>query len=200
MTTSNRDWIKLQKKFTSALTKPLLQKLAEDWAVSSDVLSRLRIGWSVRKHAYTFPECDYSEQIVGIMYRGASTGKKWMFPGSHRGAYLANGWRENEGPILLPEGVSDTATLLAHDIAAVGRPSCAGGIEVLAEILRDTDREILVVGENDEKDGRWPGREGARTTAQKLADQLNREVRWTLPPDGFKDVRDWFNQGGQHAQ
>ena len=86
-------------------------------------------------------------------------------------------------------------------MAAVGRPSCTGGVELLAELLNGVDHDIIVVGENDAKpDGRWPGRNGAKEVAQKLADLLDRKVQWTLPPGGFKDVRDYLNGGDGDGQ
>lgn len=200
MTTRTPNWRRLQKKLIADLKRPCLQQLADEWGLPPKVLQRLGVGWSERRQAYTFPERDHAERITGMMYRDAKTGGKRMITGSTRGVYVIKGWQDMEGPILLPEGVSDTAVLLAHGLAAVGRPSCKGGVEVLAELFRGIEHDVMVVGENDQKDGKWPGRDGAETTAEKLADLLGREVRWTLPPDGFKDVREWFHQGGDDGR
>jgi len=83
------------------------------------------------------------------------------------------------------------------NLAGIGRPSAAGGAELLADLLSDTPdkRPIVVLGENDAKpDGKWPGRDGAKTVARKLARLLGRQVRWVLPPDFAKDVRAWLGQ------
>jgi hypothetical protein len=192
------DWCALQRDFTTALSEDRLSQLANEWGVSAALLKKLGVGWSKRDQAYTFPEHDHRTQIVGIMLRDARTGKKRTVRGSKRGLYFLRGWRESEGPILLPEGVSDTAALLAHGLAAVGRPSCKGGVELLADLLDGVEREIIVLGENDAKqDGRWPGRDGATEVAERLANVLDREVKWTLPPEGHKDVRDWLREGGE---
>src|SRR5262249_55242151 len=95
------------------------------------------------------------------------------------------------------EGASDTLALGALHLAAIGRPSCRGGLDPLAELLRDftPDRAILVVGEHDARitpQGLlWPGRDGARDLAGELSQRLGRAVSWTLPPIGSKDVRAW---------
>src|SRR5947209_6278214 len=80
-------------------------------------------------------------------------------------------------------------------LAAIGRPSDTGGVDRLAQILRDIqpDREIVAVGELDANDkGQWPGHEGAIKTAAGLSNKLGRRVRWALPPDGAKDTRAWL--------
>jgi phage/plasmid primase-like uncharacterized protein len=137
------------------------------------------------------PEYDAQGRVIGILCRSRD-GSKRAIVGSKRGLYLPNGWRELPGPVFMPEGFSDTAALIAEGVAAVGRPSCTGGVDLLAELLRGVDRDIVIVGENDAKpDGRWPGRDGAEKTARQLGQLLGREIRYTLPPDGYKDVREF---------
>lgn len=66
---------------------------------------------------------------------------------------------------------------------------------LLSELFRDLtpDRDIVIIGENDQKpDGNFPGCHGAVTVATKLVAMLGRPVKWALPPDGAKDVRDWL--------
>ena len=64
----------------------------------------------------------------------------------------------------------------------------------LAELLRDVDRKIVVLGENDGKEnGFWPGKEGAESVAKKLGKRLGREIRVSYPPAGFKDIREFIN-------
>jgi replicative DNA helicase len=119
--------------------------------------------------------------------------------GGSRGLCYADDWDGPDGPILVPEGPSDWATLVAMGLAAVGRPSSTGGVDHLAALLQDVpaDRPIIIVGENDEKPGgRCPGREGAVATAEGLARRLNRPISYALPPEGMKDVRDWFKDQG----
>lgn len=106
-------------------------------------------------------------------------------------------------PVYVPEGASDTAAALSRGWAAVGRPSNVAAAPHLAALLRG--RRVIVVGENDRKpNGKWPGRDGARTTAAKLAHEWGlASVEWMLPPDDFKDLREWHRanartRGGGH--
>ncbi|WP_171475045.1 hypothetical protein [Frigoriglobus tundricola] len=48
-------------------------------------------------------------------------------PGSKRGLTLPTGWRDRPGPVFVVEGPTDAAALTAAGLAAVGRPSNAGG-------------------------------------------------------------------------
>src|SRR5205085_334883 len=115
--------------------------------------------------------------------------------GSKRGLIIPEGWERRKGPVLLAEGASDTAALHALGLAAVGRPSNGGGVQALAELLRGCDREVIVLGEFDPKrDGTWPGLTGAQAVAAQLAGRLGRQVRWALPPDQAKDVREWLTR------
>ena len=116
-------------------------------------------------------------------------------PGGKRGLSVPAGCRDRPGPVLVVEGPTDALALTAAGLAAVGRPSAAGGVGHLAGLLADLDpaRDVLVVGENDRKDdGSWPGRAGAESIARGLAGTLGRPVKVAYPPDGAKDVRDWL--------
>jgi hypothetical protein len=99
---------------------------------------------------------------------------------------------ECPGPIFLPEGASDVIALWQCGLSVIGRPSKSEGIELLAEVLRGRNREIIVLGENDQTpEGKLPGRDGAHETAKKLAALLGTPVKVAMPPDGLKDVREW---------
>jgi replicative DNA helicase len=144
---------------------------------------------------WTFAEVNGEGKITGIVCRYAD-GSKPSMPGSARGVYVPAGWREREGPVFLVEGASDTLTLTAIGLAALGRPNNRAGVDQLRELLRDVpaDRPIIVVGEYDPKpNGTWPGRDGMVDTAAALARGLGRPVAWALPPDGAKDVRNWVH-------
>lgn len=201
MNMKSTDLRAMQRQFKEALTIRQLRQLARQLGIKTGSLKACGAGWDHDAGAYTFPERDGRGRVIGIHIRSADTAKRWMVPGSTRGLYYTKRWRQGSGPILIPEGVSDTAALLSHGLSAVGRPSCSGGADLLAELLEDTDQEIIVVGENDQKtDGRWPGKDGARKVAQSLANLLDRDIRWVLPPEGFKDVRDWLCQGASDVR
>ena len=61
-------------------------------------------------------------RIIGINRRFRDGSKKHL-KGTKRGLTYAEDWATTDGPILLPEGGSDTAALLTMGLAAIGRPS-----------------------------------------------------------------------------
>jgi hypothetical protein len=145
---------------------------------------------------WAIPEHDAAGRVVGISRRYRDGSKK-AFPGGGRGLVVPERWREREGPVFLPEGASDVLALTAMGMCAVGRPSNLGGVEQLAELLKDlpADRDLVLVAEWDPKpDGRWPGLDGAVKVAGELAERLGRTVFWVLPPPGAKDARAWVAQ------
>jgi hypothetical protein len=190
----------LAQKYAEAISEVQLQELAGELGLPTKALSALDVGWCEESRAYSLPERDTNRRVVGIGLRSLD-GNKWMVTGSNRGLYLPDGWRERKGPILIGEGASCTAALTAMGLAGIGRPNAGGGAKQLAELLCDIPKKrmIIVLGENDAKStGDWPGRDGAIVVTTELITALGRQVRWALPPDGFKDVREWLqNQKGQ---
>jgi hypothetical protein len=201
------DWEAKAKAFARNLTPELANELAESLALPVGALEELPLlGFAnVGPHkdgdgrglgsCYTFPECDAAGKVIGLNCRYQDCSKK-AWPGGRRGLTVPGGWREKPGPIFLPEGPSCTLALNALGVAAVGRPSNTGGVELLAEMLKDVspERPIIVVGEHDAKtdgSGSWPGRDGATKTADELAAKLGRVASWAMPPDGAKDSRAW---------
>ena len=194
-TTQKIDWAEKHIAFKAALTVSRRKQLAGQLGVSTASLVPLGVGWSDKDMAWTFPEHDHQRNIVGILRRYPD-GEKKVFAGSRRGLYFPKNWLGIPGPIFVPEGVSDVAALLSHGLCAVGRPQCKGGIDELAKLFANTERAIVILGENDQKpDGSWPGRDGAQEVAGKLAGLLGHEVRWALPPAGAKDVRELIVKG-----
>jgi hypothetical protein len=129
--------------------------------------------------------------VIGVLRRFAD-GRKSYMPGGHRGLYLPSDLSLTDGLVYVPEGASDVAALLSHGVHAVGRPFCTGGIQHLCTLFAGKRAQVMVVGENDQKeDGRWPGRDGAMMIAGKLAEH-GIHAAWTLPPNEFKDVRAWL--------
>jgi hypothetical protein len=192
------EWQQVQQVFLEERQQVHIEQLAWRWRVSPQALDAVGLGWSDYQQGYTFPERDGQGTICAIHVRHPD-GHRWMVPFSderpgHRGLYLPQGWYERPGPCYLPEGVSDVCSLYTHGLCTVGRPSCTGGVDLLAELLQGWDREVVILGEHDQKpDGRWPGRDGAQRTAAQLTRLLRRDVAWMLPPDGHKDMRDFFS-------
>lgn len=192
--------------------------LAGILGVDADALRRLRIGWMPTQRCWTVPERDSTGGIIGINCRYLDGSKKRMAGGQAGLTFEPEQWSHSLvacDHIFLVEGGSDVATLLTIGLCAVGRPSNVGGVELLAELLATvpTDRLIVVLAENDRKphdslkptvktwhkpdcngcSACFPGWFGATTTATQLAERLDREIAWTFPPDGAKDVRAWLN-------
>ncbi len=191
-------------------------ELAGQLGVEPTSLERLGVGWDTPKRCqsrWTTPERDATGKVIGVSTRRIGGGKGFV-PGGKRGLTYSDDWQSGNGPILLVEGGSDTAALLSLGLSTLGRPSNVGGVELLAELLRDVpdERELIVVGENDRKvhdelkpaarerhksdcdwcSTCWPGKFGAIRTAKKLSQLLCRKVGWCLSPDDTKDAREWL--------
>ena len=200
-----KDWPALAAKFAANLDADRRKELAAKLGLPADALDALPLlGFSPddsRGPCFTFAEMDAAGNVVGLNRRYCDGSKKAM-AGSKRGLTLPTGWRDRPGPVFVVEGPTDAAALTAAGLAAVGRPSNAGGVKLLAALVRDrdADRDILIVGENDQKDaGAWPGRAGALSVARGLSALLRRSIRWALPPADAKDVRDWLTADARAA-
>jgi len=212
----SRDWGQVSRSaFHSPNADLARRELATTLCVSVESLERLGIGYSGRVLGWTVPERDASGQVIGINRR-LPDGSKRRDKGSRSGlTFDPVRWMDPDADtIYLVEGCSDVAAMLTMGFCAVGRPSNLGGVELLGELLKSvpTDRRIAVIGERDRKPHHslapatrskhkpdcphcstcWPGWFGATRTAEQLASILGREVAWTLPPEGFKDVREWL--------
>jgi RecA-family ATPase len=147
--------------------------------------------------AVTYPMVDGQLEPCAIQKRldeEIAETRKYTMPGGKLGLIPGREFVTRAGPLLIPEGGSDVAALAICGLAAIGRPSNVTGAELLAEILADfpADRQIVVVGENDQKyGGKWPGKEGVDTVAPKLAALHDRPILTAYPPAEHKDCRDW---------
>jgi len=192
--TPRRDWPGTADRLYQQ-GQPARQELSRTLGVSPQALDDLRVGWDPNREFWSFPERDASGKIVGINARYRND-DKIRLTGSKTGLTYVGDWNLGCGPLFLPEGGTDTAALLTMGLAAIGRPSNLGGIKLLVELLTHfpKDREIIVLAERDQKpDGRWPGKDGAISTATQLTKHLKRLSYWAFPPDDAKDVRGWLN-------
>ena len=200
-------------QFCEEIGRDRLPELATVLGVSIDSLRRLRVGFSRKDDAWTFPERNDAGEFIGVNRR-FQTGDKQRAAGASSGLTFADDWIVGDGPIFLPEGGSDAAAGLTMGLNMVGRPSNVGGVPMLAELLAHIppERAVIVIGERDRKphdslkeDARkrhsptcegcsicFPGWFGATHSAKQLAEKLARPVAWAFPPDDAKDLRDWF--------
>ncbi len=194
------DFEALAQRCAADLTQADREDLAEALRLPVEALGALpllgRHVDGLNEFSWTFPECDGRGRIIGIGRRFRNGDKKSVYQ-SKRGLTIPDGWQDRPGPVLMPEGPSDTIAATAAGLPAIGRPSNRGGIDHLAELLRGVpaDRKLIVIGENDcKKDGTFPGRDGAAATAAELSARLGRPVYWSMTPDGEKDVRAWLDE------
>lgn len=200
-----QDWKKHAEKLQAAITPAQLSELASNLGVTPESLKALGVGFVCREElralracwegeppdkALSFPERDGTGRTVGLSLR-AVDGRKSSPRGAKRGLLIPATLKDRSDPVLIVEGASDVAACECLQLAAVGRPSNAGGAAHLAKLLQG--RDVLVVGENDQKeDGLWPGRDGALNVARRIASEWGTKTPWTLSPTESKDIRAWL--------
>lgn len=215
-----RDWGRIARAAFDSPNADLQRAiLAKSLGVSVESLERLQVGWLGRVRGWTVPERNAAGDVIGVNRRLTNGDKRRERNCSAGLTYDPENWLESPAGIpglYLTEGMSSTASMLTMEFAAVGRPSNLGGVALLGELLKavPSDWQIAVIGERDWRPHEslkpaararhkpecvkcsicWPGWFGAVTTAQQLAVLLNRDVSWSLSPEGFKDVREWLNK------
>jgi hypothetical protein len=192
----------MAEQYHGELTHDLANELARELRLPIRAFKAMPlIGWRKADESWTFPEHDAAGTIIGLMRRFRDKDREKMaMPSSSRGLSVPIGWDDKTGPLFLVEGASDVLALSLCGLAVIGRPSNTGGVTLLGEMLKGfpCDRDIIITGENDARPSKtkpgeteWPGREGAKTTAEQLAKQLGRPVLWAMPPEAIKDGRVW---------
>jgi putative DNA primase/helicase len=89
---------------------------------------------------------------------------------------------------LIVEGQSDVCAAYDLGFTAVGRPSAAGGLSYLCDLLVGSD--AVVMGENDAGTGRL----GMEKTFETLKPKV-KGIAKLMPPEGIKDLRAWVRSG-----
>lgn len=199
--TESIDFGPLMHTLAKALIPELRIAFARHLGLDSTVLNNFLLGWGFDQTGvyWAIPEWNADGKVVGILRRYLD-GEKRTYSGSRRGLVLPYQWPSYSGPLAIVEGFSDTATLIACGIPAVGRPSASGGGDALVALLRRFGRDPLVIGENDEKpNGLWPGWNGALAISRHLSMCFNKPVPLLMPPANAKDVRALYLQGGAKA-
>lgn len=151
-------------------------------------LARIGAVWAVGIGALAAPMyANPCHDPIGVRLR-ADDGRKWAVPGSHNGLFVPSRF-VGDGPVFMPEGMTDTAAMCGLGLDAVGRPSCNGGRELARAFARMAARPVVVVSDRDE-----PGIVGAGALASELARDGIR-VCVMKPMYGRKDVREWIACG-----
>ncbi|MEN6452085.1 MAG: hypothetical protein ABFC96_16465, partial [Thermoguttaceae bacterium] len=102
----------LAADFRKALDHAALGQLAVSLELSVVSLHRLRVGWSPRHCAWSFPMSDAAGKVLGIRLRLAS-GKKLSIKGGREGLFVPENLDQPVGVLLVAEGPSDTVVLAA---------------------------------------------------------------------------------------
>ena len=178
-----KDFSEISRQYQQQLTEKKLRWLSIKLGVSTQSLKRLRIGWDGQ--AYAFPMSDAEGQIIGIRRRFPD-GRKLCVSGSRTGLFIPKKL-SGKDTLLICEGESDTAAALDLAFSAIGRPNCTSCVDMTADFVKG--REVVIIGDNDD---------GGRFGVERLSDTLVlycKDVRIVYPPEGIKDLRQWFQAG-----
>jgi len=185
------DWPALLRRFERDTRTAEVERLATTLGVTPGSLLRLGIAWAERHRAWAFPMFNAAHETIGVRLR-AQNGQKWAIPGSRNGLFWPDGLA-GTGPLLVCEGPTDAAALLGLGYATIGRPSCAGNVEMVVEaVQRLRRRDVVVVSDAD-----GPGIEGAYRLAQALTESGHRPK--VMRPVQGKDARASVQAGATRA-
>lgn len=176
----------LASKMMRACDDQRLALLASLLGVDGSALRLLRVGWNASSGAYSFPMWRIGHRLIGIRLR-ADGGRKWAIKGSRAGLFMPYQWANPKKGVLICEGPTDTAALLALGYNAVGRPSAMGSHAMIGEAV--VGRVVCIICDDDAV---------GIDSAQKLCVYLKRsgvcsKVGIMVPP--AKDAREWVNRG-----
>ena len=180
---ADRELAKLARDYARQVDTEALLKFAEGLGLTVDSLQRLSVGWD--GEAWTFPMRDSGGEVVGIRRRLPNR-RKLSVKGGHGGLFIPIDLPDSRG-LLICEGETDTAALLGLEFAAIGRPSCRGGVRHVTQLARG--RAVTIVADRD-----LPGTQGAARLGGVLRLHCP-SVRIITPPEPLKDARAWVQAG-----
>lgn len=175
----------MARKFYSACAEEQCVDASERIQVSEASLRRLGMGWCDSQSANTFPMFRHERRVIGIRMRGTD-GRKWAIKGSKQGLFMPKDLPADKA-LFICEGPTDTAAMLDLGFAAIGRPSCMGATDLIAEVV--VGRHVMIMADRD-----GPGMDGASRLAHAIR-SITKKVVVVSPPDGYKDVRAWYRGG-----
>ena len=151
----------------------------------------LDVRYDAAKECMSFPMRNPQGEITGLRYRQLTTGRKWSEKGSRDGLFMPREPERTEH-LVITEGPTDTAAALSLGLNAVGRSSCLSGVPLVRDLVHARQiRRVTIVADHDR-----PGMDGAH----RLAAALPVLSRILVPPEGIKDMRDWYRQGLTRTQ
>ena len=181
-------WEELSDKYRSNISPSSVLRLAEDWGVSSESLSALRVGFA--ENAYTFPMKNGDGAIVGIRKRPyKASHSKHGVQDSKLGLFIPESVSQANVQMIC-EGESDTAAAVTLGFAAIGRP---GATVCQEDAVRFLSHKLnacpCIVADNNET-----GTNGAGLLAAALI-EAGIPCRLLRVPNPYKDLRDWLKNG-----
>ena len=207
---AGQGWAERAESYANAASPPEVEQLATSLGLSPPSLRRLSVGWALDagtrgvwdagdvirsngQRIWSFPMRDAAGRVLGIRLRAAD-GRKYAVAGGREGLFIPNDLPNRPGQLLIAEGPTDTAALLDLGLAAVGRPSCTGGVTYLVRLVQASRAdEVVVVADADA-----PGQRGAEALAATLVAYVPR-LRVIAPPHGVRDARAWLRAGATVA-
>lgn len=185
-----------------SITPKQLALISKTLGLSAISLRRMRIGWSSKNRAMSFPMREPAGGVIGIRLRTLK-GDKFSVKGGHSGLFIPTETNET-GPLLITEGPTDTAALLDLGFNVLGRPSQTGAKEMIAAYCArfTKPRDVVILKNNDVTGSR------ALELTNMGVDSLIQQLRWVMqvqgikiltPPIPYKDSRDWLKAGVTHT-
>lgn len=185
------DWAAMAEHYVRAVKPEALRTFARSMGLLVSALRDLQTGWD--GESWTTPMRNGKLKIVGIQRRFAD-GMKRCVPGSHGRLFVPLSLN-NENPLYLAEGASDTAALRGLDLPVVGLFNAGGNAEQVIELL--AGRRAVLIADNDarSKPGQIGGRERAATFCRRLR-AAGVHLRIVHPPAPYKDARELLTRAG----
>ena len=183
----------LLERYQNYKNTSVYYKLAQQLGLSVGTLHKLEIGYTSR--CFAFPMYDPDRKLIGFRYRGWK-GEKWAEKGSRNGLFIPRIEFDNTKPIYVTEGASDCMSALEMGMQAVGRPGNRQCESMLGDwLVREKFNDVVIFTDRDE-----PGWAGAIALADYLVSKKALCVRIIDPPEGYKDLRAWLNEGAMIQQ
>ncbi len=178
------------REYQNSIEPSQFDWLARQLNVNSSALRQIELGWCHATLRFTFPIRRPTGQIVGIATRSITGKKKHLYGSASGQGLFIPGRLQPEKALFIPEGASDTASLLSLGLNAVGRTSVTTAHDLVGQfaVLRGF-RHVIAVADNDEH-------ERGQRAAAALAQYLKPFRCWPyllIPPE--KDVRQWIALG-----
>lgn len=174
-------WMALQRADVPGAVEAREQALG----IATGGLRALGTVWSGQHEALACPMYrNLLGEPIGVRFR-SDDGSKWAVVGSQNGLFRPRGI-PREGPLYMPEGLTDTALLAGLGMDCLGRASCNSCREMIREIAKIQRGRLFVAV----TDADTPGRAGANQLARELTGD-GHKCKVVGPAPGHKDIRAW---------